>query len=493
MVLGGIKIASNGKEVSATTHRYTEATLSGAKNSGAKNSIDEDWTGLWWREILNSDERFVQEKYKSITITNTSEPTGAVNEPFYVSVEGDERLKAYYIPNGDLYDCIIYGDCEKIYAPEDSGCLFGDSWLVSDIFGNLETINFECFDTSKTEIMLGMFGCYENYSKLSTIIGLDNFSTSKVTSMRGMFGGCNCLTSLDLSKFDTSSVTDMANMFYSCSSLTSLDLSSFDTSSVTDMSEMFGHCSSLTTLDLSSFDTSIVTDMSNMFYGCSSLTTLDLSSFDVRQLYTWKNIYYGCTSLSKILASENAGYLWDLGKSDCIVLKNPVKFASAGDTFTFDFSKVNYNDFISIYGVPVFYITVVKDDGGVAGFGGPDVPEFEVFEKRDGLYFAISVTKTLVNVCVLTNGDDFDAIEYQIKNDGTSGFGWIDGGWDYEYTFGEDLYVTTKEQTLLNKFMTKVGGDPVEETGIDIYSGLAISGAMLILACGCAVVMNKMK
>ncbi|MBQ0017246.1 MAG: hypothetical protein KBT30_01275, partial [Clostridiales bacterium] len=33
----------------------------------------------------------------------------------------------------------------------------------------------------------------------------------------------------------------------------------------------------------------------------------------------------------------------------------------------------------------------------------------------------------------------------------------------------------------------------VEETGIDLYSTLAISGAMLILACGCAVVMSKMK
>ncbi|MBQ0017022.1 MAG: BspA family leucine-rich repeat surface protein [Clostridiales bacterium] len=35
--------------------------------------------------------------------------------------------------------------------------------------------------------------------------------------------------------------------------------------------------------------------------------------------------------------------------------------------------------------------------------------------------------------------------------------------------------------------------DPVEETGVDLYGALAISGLMLVLACGCAVALSKMK
>ena len=40
--------------------------------------------------------------------------------------------------------------------------------------------------------------------------------------------------------------------------------------------------------------------------------------------------------------------------------------------------------------------------------------------------------------------------------------------------------------------MTKVVDD-VEETGIDLYSALMLSGAMLLITCACAVVFSKMK
>ncbi|MBQ0017259.1 MAG: hypothetical protein KBT30_01340, partial [Clostridiales bacterium] len=69
---------------------------------------------------------------------------------------------------------------------------------------------------------------------------------------------------------------------------------------------------------------------------------------------------------------------------------------------------------------------------------------------------------------------------------------------DCEFSLPFEMYtpsgelVTSAKYSMAGMTLTKTLS-PVEETGIDLYSGLAISGAMLILACCCAVVMSKMK
>lgn len=133
-----------------------------------------------------------------------------------------------------------------------------------------------------------------DFTKLTSVLGLNNFDTSKVTNMSGMFQGCTSLKTLDLSSFDTSKVTDMHCMFDGCASLTKLDLRGFGTGNVTDMRRMFKDCKSLKTLDISSFDTSKVTSMRCMFYGCKSLKALDLSSFKTKNVTDMKGMFACC-------------------------------------------------------------------------------------------------------------------------------------------------------------------------------------------------------
>ena len=113
---------------------------------------------------------------------------------------------------------------------------------------------------------------FRNFTKLTTIDGIENLNTSNTESMRAMFYGCSQLTSLDLSAFDTQNVNVMNYMFYGCSQLTSLDLSTFDTQNVNLMDYMFYGCSNLTTIYAS--DKFIVqegTTGGNMFVGCPKL------------------------------------------------------------------------------------------------------------------------------------------------------------------------------------------------------------------------------
>ena len=70
---------------------------------------------------------------------------------------------------------------------------------------------------------------FQNFTNLTTIIGLGNLKTNHVTDMAGMFWNCSSLTSLDVGNFNTANVTDMYCMFNGCYSLTSLDLSNFNT------------------------------------------------------------------------------------------------------------------------------------------------------------------------------------------------------------------------------------------------------------------------
>lgn len=63
---------------------------------------------------------------------------------------------------------------------------------------------------------------FRNFTKLTTIDGIENLNTSNTESMRAMFYGCSQLTSLDLSAFDTQNVNVMNYMFYGCSNLTTI-------------------------------------------------------------------------------------------------------------------------------------------------------------------------------------------------------------------------------------------------------------------------------
>ena len=92
---------------------------------------------------------------------------------------------------------------------------------------------------------------FANFSRLTSIEGLNFLNTSNVTSMRAMFYGCSALQTLDVSGFITSYVSDASSMFSSCQSLTTLNLTSFELYRATDLSYMFAGCSQLKTIYVS--------------------------------------------------------------------------------------------------------------------------------------------------------------------------------------------------------------------------------------------------
>ena len=198
---------------------------------------------------------------------------------------------------------------------------------------NASTITTVIFDESLANYtqLTNMVAWFTDFTKLTTIQGLNYLNTEKVTDMSGLFWGCSSLRTLDLSTFNTSNVTSMWSMFDDCTSLTSLNISTFKTSKVTDMRGMFYGCSSLTTLNLSHFDTSNVVYFNSMFRNCSNLTsvnvgsfntgnaeviqvmfgycpkltTLNLSSFNTAKVTNMVSLFRGCTSLETILVGPD--------------------------------------------------------------------------------------------------------------------------------------------------------------------------------------------
>ena len=91
--------------------------------------------------------------------------------------------------------------------------------------------------------------CYQlfwDFSKLTSIKGLENLNTSNINNMSKMFGNCSSLTELDLRGFDTSNVTDMSMMFYACSNLKTIYVGKgWTTTSGANCLKLFKGCTSL--------------------------------------------------------------------------------------------------------------------------------------------------------------------------------------------------------------------------------------------------------
>jgi len=249
------------------------------------------------------------------SITFMDSYSGMNENAWDVSAEGDGRVMAWVVPNGNMYDLYI-GAEGGVTAPEEAYMLFGNYTAVQKInfmgnfyttgctsmaamfynCGRLVSLDLSGFDTSSVINMNWMFsGCASLES-----VNLSSFDTSNVIAMNSMFSYCNAITELDLRGFDTQNVTDMHAMFNWCTSLEKVDVSSFDTTNVTDMALMFGNCNALQQLDLSNFNTGNVTTMLGMFYSDRSLSSLNLSSFDTGSVTTMQGMFYGCSSLAEL-------------------------------------------------------------------------------------------------------------------------------------------------------------------------------------------------
>ncbi len=235
------------------------------RNSGTLKVIDTSNDGMW--EYKDKLTKIVIETKKEDKIAQEGETKyGPYNE-------GDGRTDAvvsYVICDSDEANCTGYLQSEGgVKANSNSSNLFMD------------------------------------FTKVTTIEGLENLDTSEVTNMNRMFYRMKNLQELDLSSFDTSGVTDMFQMFNGCSQLTKLNVSSFSTESVTNMSGMFRMLSVLQNIDLSNFNTKNVNDMSNMFESDYKLINLDLSSFDTSEVNNMNRMFSSTSKLNHITFGPN--------------------------------------------------------------------------------------------------------------------------------------------------------------------------------------------
>ncbi len=317
---------------------------------------------------------------------------------------------------------------------------------------------------------------FSDFTKLTSIEGLENLNTSEVTNMRTMFWFCKSITKLDLSNFNTENVHDMSEMFVGCSSLkrlgirsfktdnveytqrmfegcsslTSLEVTGFNTGKVLSMWGMFSGCSSLTTLDVSGFNTENVTEMNYMFSGCSKLASLDVSGFNTAKVTNMRGMFKGCSSIKNIDVShfntENVSEMTEMF-NDCSSLTsiNVSNFktdnvTSIGWMFkgcslltTLDVSNFNTEKVTNITYFLNFTFSDKKSSLTELNLGN---------NSFQNVKYGVSVTESdsrtfdgvgsPENPCHLTIGSDFDkSVLGEVKNkDGHSYYEWLYGCFD---------------------------------------------------------------
>ena len=154
-------------------------------------------------------------KLKNITFTNnsadfdmtkiTTDDEDCVVGTAYDVNNNQTDIKAYFIPDGDLFDCYVYAPVNFMYIPNVSDGYFSRWFYASDnstmgMHDKVETIDISVtsIDTSKDCSLYGFFG---ECNSLKNIKGLENWDTSNVSNYWGMFLGCESLEELNLSNF----------------------------------------------------------------------------------------------------------------------------------------------------------------------------------------------------------------------------------------------------------------------------------------------------
>ena len=176
----------------------------------------------------------------------------------------------------------------KVYTPRDSRYLFSAA-NTSDYnpLSNLEYIESNKLDTSKTTYMYSMFSYLEKLKELD----VSHFNTSQVDSMTEMLKGLKEVKTLDVSNWDVSNVTAIDDMFLGDEKLEILDVSKWKTSKIKYMSNVFLDNYKLKSLDVSRWDTSSATNISGIFSSTYELTEIDVSNWDVSNVTSMYNAF----------------------------------------------------------------------------------------------------------------------------------------------------------------------------------------------------------
>lgn len=216
----------------------------------------------------------------------------------------------------------------KVWKIADLTAASPNPWY-NDVRGSVTKVVFdESFRKVKPTTTAGWF---RNFTKLTSIEGLNYLNTADVTDMSWMFYYCINLETLDVSGFNTINVTNMKCMFASCEKLKTLSFKSgFDTRNVTDMGSMFNSCKVLN-IDFAecNFNTQNVTNMATMFTNCAALTyDLNMVTLKSPKCTNYGNMFGGCTKL-KYVSSELMQYRDAEATASGVVMRNMFNGCSA--------------------------------------------------------------------------------------------------------------------------------------------------------------------
>lgn len=189
----------------------------------------------------------------------------------------DAKGKVSWSEKGEISE-IGSGEEVVFLTSSDATELFEDNKIRDWKFGELT-------DTSKVNIMYGLFYKCENFTGDVT-----GFDVSNVTTMRYMFWQCRkyYATDSELNSWDVSNVTDMSMMFRSCSYNKPLD--NWNVSACTDMKWMFRDSSF--NQDIGGWDVSNVESMAYMFYGTSTFNQ-DISGWNTGNVTSMGSMFDG--------------------------------------------------------------------------------------------------------------------------------------------------------------------------------------------------------
>ncbi|MCR4907549.1 MAG: DUF285 domain-containing protein [Lachnospiraceae bacterium] len=162
---------------------------------------------------------------------------------------------------------------------------------------NLEEVDIENLDLSKTTIFSGMF---ENCKALRSI----SMECPSGANFAGMFAGCTALTDISLNGGSEKMISTW-EMFSDCISLKNISLSGLDFSQTMGFRRMFYNCASLEEIDMGIFDFSSALELDEMFCGCESLTSVDLSAATWNgEITSTEGMFSYCLCLEEVTLSE---------------------------------------------------------------------------------------------------------------------------------------------------------------------------------------------
>lgn len=276
-------------------------------------------TGNKFQELIKTLN--IDENIDSIEFSDSiPENIDTIDRKVDVSLDNDKSVIAF-IENNKM----IIAANGKVVANPNSSYMFAGGDENGEYFPliNINSINFENFDSSKIEDASFMFTAFGSlhYEKVS--LDMSNFDTSNIKDMKFMFYATN---PKNFENFDTSNVIDMSYMF-AISKIETFNLSSWNTRNLRSASHMFNFCHSVSDIyGLENWKTDNLEDVSYMFGACNNLTAIDISEWNTSNIKNMEGMFFLCVSLGNIgdLSNWNTSNVTNMSSLfyNCNILEN---------------------------------------------------------------------------------------------------------------------------------------------------------------------------